>query len=531
MSLSKESLNLIGSSGTIPKLEQTSQWLTWKREMLDLLDMCGYGDLLTRNAQPPTEGNDLATQIEAWRSRQDRACGAIRSRLGYNARVFTTGISTAQGMINHLETRYRPVGSAIFQELDRRYQELTLESCDSVMEYANKLRQVRAELLEMDDTCQIGEPHFVNKFLCGLGPDYEVFLTAFNQNHNILPIRNPSNRNVVLKEAVTFETAIFAASQEEDRQRSATAKMAHRAMMAQDTSCCGYCGRKGHDRSTCWRIHPELRRDRIKAGYERRQRKMQVREKEREKTNDELESATYTTPAHLQPDQARLALWQNDFQGHLGLIGSSLGPSGLQASLQTRALERIHVLDSGASSHIFCRQENFTSLHRYHGLPINGIADIKVMPGGCGTYCLRVQGPKGSQNVTLDNALYVPEGHSNLLSVSALEKKGAEVVFRNGKAVVTNKGKVVLTATRISGVYVVDEVEDRPFQTALASFSVGDPRLHLWHERLAHLGERNIKRLMKMSTGIRPDDSTSNPCGACPSASSWLTRMGSASIL
>jgi hypothetical protein len=27
----------------------------------------------------------------------------------------------------------------------------------------------------MDDTCQIGEPHFVNKFLCGLGPDYEVF--------------------------------------------------------------------------------------------------------------------------------------------------------------------------------------------------------------------------------------------------------------------------------------------------------------------------------------------------------------------
>ncbi|EGU73351.1 hypothetical protein FOXB_16138, partial [Fusarium oxysporum f. sp. conglutinans Fo5176] len=141
MPLSKESLNLVGSSGTILKLEQTSHWLTWKREMLDLLDMCGYGDLLTRNAQPPTEGNDLATQIEAWRSRQDRACGAIRSRLGYNARVFTTGIPTAQGMMSHLETRYRPVGSAIFQELDRRYQELTLDSCASVMEYANKLRQ------------------------------------------------------------------------------------------------------------------------------------------------------------------------------------------------------------------------------------------------------------------------------------------------------------------------------------------------------------------------------------------------------
>ncbi|ENH75793.1 hypothetical protein FOC1_h10017727, partial [Fusarium oxysporum f. sp. cubense race 1] len=49
MSLSQGLLNLVDSSGTIPKLEQTSQWLTWKREMLDLLGMCGYGDLLTRN--------------------------------------------------------------------------------------------------------------------------------------------------------------------------------------------------------------------------------------------------------------------------------------------------------------------------------------------------------------------------------------------------------------------------------------------------------------------------------------------------
>ncbi|WAO96990.1 Retrovirus-related Pol polyprotein from transposon TNT 1-94 [Fusarium falciforme] len=466
MSLSKESLNLVSNSNTIPKLEQTSQWLTWKREMLDLLDMCGYGDLLTRNAQPPTEGNDLTTQIEAWRSRQDRACGAIRSRLGYNARVFTTGIPTAQGMINHLETRYRPVGSAIFQELDRRYQELTLDSCDSVMEYANKLRQVRAELLEMDEICQIGEPHFVNKFLCGLGPDYEVFLTAFNQNHNILPIRDPNNRNVILKEAVTFETAIFAASQEEDRQKGATARIAHRAMVAWDTSGCGHCGRKGHNKSTCWKLHPELRREHERAAHERRQRKTQRREKEKEKTNDEPESATAATPVYIQPDQARLALWQNDFQGHLGLIGSSFGLSGSQATPQARALERIHVLDSGASSHIFCRHTNFTVLHKYQGFPINGIANATVMPGGRGTYTFRVQGPKGPQNVTLDNALYVPEGCSNLLSVSALEKKGAEVLFRNGKAVVTNKGKVVLTATRISGVYVVDEAEADHFQTA-----------------------------------------------------------------
>jgi hypothetical protein len=100
------------------------------------------------------------------------------------------------------------------------------------------------------------------------------------------------------------------------------------------------------------------------------------------------------------------------------------------------------------------------------------------MPGGYGTYCLRVRGPKGSQNITLDNALYVPEGHSNLLSVSALEKKGAEVVFRNGKALVTNKGKVVLTATRISGVY--SKPLWHPFQWKTLDCTFGTSGLHIW---------------------------------------------------
>jgi hypothetical protein len=63
--------------------------------------------------------------------------------------------------------------------------------------------------------------------------------------------------------------AIFATSQEVDRQGGATARIAHRAMVAQGTPCCGHCGRKGYDKLTCWKLHPELRRERSKAGYER----------------------------------------------------------------------------------------------------------------------------------------------------------------------------------------------------------------------------------------------------------------------
>ncbi|TXB97499.1 hypothetical protein FocTR4_00012193 [Fusarium oxysporum f. sp. cubense] len=103
----------------------------------------------------------------------------------------------------------------------------------------------------MDEICQIGEPHFVNKFLCRLSLDYKVFLTVFNQNYNILPIRDLNNYNIILKEAIIFKTAIFAASQEEDKQRGATTRIIHRAMVAQGTPCYRYCRRKGHNKSTC----------------------------------------------------------------------------------------------------------------------------------------------------------------------------------------------------------------------------------------------------------------------------------------
>jgi hypothetical protein len=111
MSTTKDSLAPLNNLGNIPKLEETSQWIAWRREMMDLLDMCVFEDLLTRNAQPPAQGNDLETRIEAWRSGQDRACGAIQNRLGYNARDFVRGIPTGLEMINLLESRYRPAGS------------------------------------------------------------------------------------------------------------------------------------------------------------------------------------------------------------------------------------------------------------------------------------------------------------------------------------------------------------------------------------------------------------------------------------
>jgi hypothetical protein len=48
-----------------------------------------------------------------------------------------------------LQKRFRPTGSAVFQQLDRRYHELSLDECKGVSDFAEKLREARTELLDL----------------------------------------------------------------------------------------------------------------------------------------------------------------------------------------------------------------------------------------------------------------------------------------------------------------------------------------------------------------------------------------------
>ena len=74
------------------------------------------------------------------------------------------------------------------------------------MNYAEKLREARTEIIELDPDCMISEISLVSKFLTGLGPDYDIFLTSFHQKHSLLPERDEKNK--IIKAAVTFNEAI-----------------------------------------------------------------------------------------------------------------------------------------------------------------------------------------------------------------------------------------------------------------------------------------------------------------------------------
>ncbi len=80
----------LGALASIPVLESSRQWIQWKRDIEDFLNMHGYGDLLEigPNEEPIPDETDKERflRTRAWAKDEKTACAYINNRLGPNAR-------------------------------------------------------------------------------------------------------------------------------------------------------------------------------------------------------------------------------------------------------------------------------------------------------------------------------------------------------------------------------------------------------------------------------------------------------------
>ena len=104
-------------------------------------------------------------------------------------------------------------------------------------------------------------------------------------------------------------------------------------------------------------------------------------------------------------------------------------------------------------------------------------------------------------NIT-KNVLYVPGLKKNLLSISALDKKGFRVAFIDGQVLMWPKGK------NIEDAIIIGEEEGGLYklkghsETTLVHESTD--RSELWHRRLAHINYKALPHVNKVVTGL-PD--------------------------
>ena len=124
------------SLANIHMLETAEQWPSWYREIKDYLILSGYKYIID-NDTAPEEGSatQRTTAVATFTEQTFRAAAAIRYRCGYNARDQVEGKETVKGMLNALEAYFKPQGSGVFSDLCRRFNDLTLNNCKSIIDY------------------------------------------------------------------------------------------------------------------------------------------------------------------------------------------------------------------------------------------------------------------------------------------------------------------------------------------------------------------------------------------------------------
>ncbi|KAG5950953.1 hypothetical protein E4U58_001357 [Claviceps cyperi] len=255
----------------LQSLDSASDWTSWKKSIIDILGVAGYGDLLQGESDATwktPEGVSPRKALSAekrWKKRQLEAYHLIISCCGSGPRDLIKRVAPKKEValiIDLLQKSYRPKGTAEATALmDKAMYNITLDSCKTVAEYAEKLRKARDSVTAFDESCHLPDPWLINMFFNGLGPSYKTFLSSFIANHDIIPNKREDDTDA---EVATFQTVIAATQREEQQQKKGEihAFIAPKSQAARSIRFCDFCNTPGHIIKTCWLKHPELKRAR-----------------------------------------------------------------------------------------------------------------------------------------------------------------------------------------------------------------------------------------------------------------------------
>ena len=487
--------SLTTSFNSVKVLESPSDFIKWDRDIRDILGISGYASLFTRAVNRPPEA--YGAKLETWLDKQERAIHIVQSRCGINARAEIKDCTTVVEALKLLKQRFQPKGSAIFQQLDANFSTLTLAQCNNVSEFAERLRKARSEIQQLHTTCTISEPHFVNRFLSGLGPSYTSFLTTFYQVYSLIP--ETRSDGTIQKAAVTFDEAVIAAEKEEQAHRLAenTPSMALAAINnnkgqgnQKPRKQCSHCNQKGHEQDGCWHLYPEKR----KAYQEKRRKEREILKLHRQQEGQTSQS---TTPGSS--SVSAIAYQPPTSTGIVHLVSASLSTTAASTST---ILAQNWLLDTGCNQHTSGDQRAFIpgSLKPYTGSPVTGFGGATSQATHVGTVRIPCNVDGKLVELLLSDTLFHPGSGCNLISPAQLSRKGIQPQF-SGTGIRLPTAAGLISADERFGLYLI-----RLWQpiAALPAYAIQDDWLRAWHARFGHPGEQTLKDTASLVTGMRP---------------------------
>jgi hypothetical protein len=156
------------------------------------------------------------------------------------------------------------------------------------------------------------------------------------------------------------------------------------------------------------------------------------------------------------------------------------------------------LIDSGASKHMTGKKSTLSCISEKKFSQKVTLGDDYQYPiKGVGESNYKID---SENSITMKDILFVPGLKTNLLSISALDKKGYRVVFIDGEVLMWAKGETINEAIIIgneeNGLYKLKGHPETSMTHAIEN------SCELWHRRLAHINYKALPYICKVVTGL-----------------------------
>ena len=178
------------------------------------------------------------------------------------------------------------------------------------------------------------------------------------------------------------------------------------------------------------------------------------------------------------------------------------------------------VADSGATQSISSERHAFVNFIPLEAetWAINGIGNNTIYARGIGDVPVTSKVNGVTKQFIIKNVLYAPDAGVNLLSIASVTSHGFHVHFRDEDAEIEKDGTIFITGKRFGQSLYLLDVSTQTIQDAAKAAMSNGATFEIWHERLAHVNYKTMKRMMLLNavTGLnvigKPDAETCEPC-------------------
>lgn len=161
-------------------------------------------------------------------------------------------------------------------------------------------------------------------------------------------------------------------------------------------------------------------------------------------------------------------------------------------------------IDSGATSHMTNNREFFNEIFTNIEDKIIVANGKEANVKGIGSGKVICYNGNIKKTITLKNALYIPDLHTNLISVKKITENGFTVEFKEKACNILEDKKIIVTAESEGNLYKL-----KTEHKVLSSMKThSDKCIHAWHKKLGHRDPEAIRKLIKenMAYGIALED-------------------------